>query len=129
MIGDLLVFINSVYSVSYEGLLETSQHELEEARHVLVYLNALEGQLNAFCSSDFDKIIDLVCPLMHCLALMWSTIKFYKPSDWSRIFRMICNLCQQEASKHLDPSTMFQADEEELANRLESTVCLFEHLM
>lgn len=127
-IGDLVLSLNSVYSVSYKSLLESCAIRLEESLEVLVYVNALEGQLNALCSSDFDKMVDLVRPVIHCLALMWSRIRFYKPCDWRRMFRMVCNLCQQEATRHLDASSMFQADEEELANRLESTVCLLEQL-
>lgn len=127
-IGDLMLFINSVYSVSYKGLLETAQTELEESRDVLVFMNGLEAQLNALCSIDFDKIADLVRPLIHCLALMWSRIQYYRPSDWERLFRMVCNLCQQEVARHLDASSMFQADEEELANRLELSVGLLERL-
>lgn len=127
-IGDLLLFINSVYSGSYESLLETCRSKLEEARNVLIYLNALEGQLNALRTSDFDKMVDLVRPVFHCLGLMWSRVLSYNPSDWRRLFQMICNMCQQEVFRHLDTSSMFQADEEELANRLETSVALLEHL-
>lgn len=127
-IGDVLLFINSVYSDAYKKILETTRNELEQTRDVVIYLNAVEGQLNAIRSSDFDKLTDLVRPVLHCLALMWSRIWYYKVGDWERLFRMVCNLCMQEAARHLDASSMFQADEEELANRLHLAIDLMERL-
>lgn len=125
-IGDLVLFINSVYGVTYKDMLQRAKVELVRAKDLVVYMNALEPQLNSLRTSDFDKMADLVGPVLHCLALMWARISHYRPADWQRLFRMVCNLVQQEASRHLDASSMFQADEEELANRLDMAVNLIE---
>lgn len=126
-IGSILVASNSVYAASFQQVVQTSMVELNRARNVSVYLNALVSQTDAFRMSDLDKALPLVRPLVHCMCLMWARSRQYSAQDWSRLLRMIANMLVDESINQLDAPSMFQNDVDEELQRLRSIHDVLEH--
>lgn len=126
-IGTILEATNSVYSASFRVVVQTAVTELNRARDVSVYLNALAPYTDVFKTTDLDKAIPLVRPLLHCMCLMWARARHYGGQDWSRLLRMIANMLVAESINQLDAPSIFQNDVDEELQRLSAIIDLLEH--
>jgi dynein heavy chain, axonemal len=64
--------------------------------------------------TDFVDIQPAIKPMFHCICLMWARSRYYGTN--ARIItllKVIGNLFIAEASKNLDPSSLFQGDVDE----------------
>lgn len=126
-IGNILEAINSVYAASFRLVVQTAVTELNRARDVSVYLNALAPHTDIFRTTDLDKALPLVRPLLHCMCLMWARARQYSGQDWSRLLRMIGNMLVAESINQLDAPSIFQNDVDEEFQRLGAIIIVLEH--
>lgn len=126
-IGNILEACNSAYATSFRLVVQTAVTELNRARDVSVYLNALAPHTEIFKITDLDKARPLVRPLLHCMCLMWARARHYSGQDWSRLLRMIGNMLVTESINQLDAPSIFQNDVDEELQRLSAIIDMLEH--
>lgn len=126
-IGLILEATNSVYYQSFKLILKNTVKELNKARDIRIYLNALCPYTEIVQTTDFDKCKSLIRPLLNCTCKMWANTRFYTTTDWLRLFQMICNMLITESANNLDSTSIFQNEVDEELGRILCTIDILEY--
>lgn len=127
MVGMILEKLDSVYYGAFRQTFQQTVTALIQARDNSLYINALTEHFLTFEKTYFHECGILIEPMLHCFCLMWANSKYYS-NHWMNFFRMFGNLLIQESSKNLDPETMFQADVEDVLQKITETISVFDYI-
>lgn len=127
MVGRILEKIRSVYFTAFRRAFQHTITALVQARDVCIHLNALASQMHGFQNTLFHECGPLIRPMLHCLCLMWRESKHYPSANWPILFKMIANMLIEEATKNLDPDTLFQSDAEDTMMKIDETIVILKH--
>ncbi|CAG9859865.1 unnamed protein product [Phyllotreta striolata] len=112
--GEFLELCTSSYTSTFKTLLKKVVSALVEARditmHLQVYLN-----FSQFFEGDFFEMEKYIKPLLHVIALLWVSSKYYSTNE--RIVNLIkitTNSLLASAEIALDPGNMFGGDADQV---------------
>ncbi|XP_061501815.1 dynein beta chain, ciliary isoform X1 [Anopheles gambiae] len=113
-IGVILEGIDSVYSSSFKKTFKHVVQAVHEADDISLYLKPLRKTFETFESTDFTDSADMISPMLHLVCLVWANSCYYGiNSRLVILFKMISNMMIAEASKSLDPGSLFQGEVDE----------------
>lgn len=127
MIGSALEAINSVYFNAFKQAFQNTVTSLTQARDVRIYLNALEPFTKSFETVNFHECRPHIKPLLHCMCIMWAHSKYYIPTNWVTLFKMIANMLVEESNRNLDSIALFQNDVEDGLQKISDTISILEY--
>ncbi|XP_055614548.1 dynein beta chain, ciliary, partial [Uranotaenia lowii] len=113
-IGVILQGIDSVYYASFKSTFQSVVQAVHEADDVTLYMKPLRKHFEMFESSDFTDNLELVAPMLHCICMVWGYSFYYGTNPRMMVlFKMVSNMMITEASKCLDPGSLFQGEADE----------------
>lgn len=111
---------DSAYYPCFRSLFKNVVSSLTEAKEISLYLTPLSKCFKAVEEIDFSDAKPLMATIIHSVGLAWANSKYYQTSSKVIvILRQISNLLIQEATRFLDPSSIFQSDIDEALQRLQ----------
>lgn len=126
-IGAVLQAIDSVYYITFITTFKNVSAALMQASEITLYLKPLEKQFEKFLNEDFTKNLELIKPFLHCICLFWGNCPYYANNSYFvKLFKMIHNLFIEEATKNLDPNSLFQQEYEDALKVLDKTIEIFQ---
>lgn len=79
-------------------------------------------------STEFDEALPLIKQLVHVICMVWSSSKYYCTNGLMvHLFKLVNNMLIAEASKHLDPGSIFQGDVDEGLLKTNRVIEIFDH--
>ncbi|XP_049940953.1 dynein beta chain, ciliary-like [Schistocerca serialis cubense] len=117
--ASILELTESVYCKNYKELFINVFEAVLEAREISAFMKALKPQFDVIESTDFNEVRPHLKPLMHVVCLTWGYCRHYcNNTRIILLLREICNMLVQQASKYLDPGSLFQGETEESLARV-----------
>lgn len=78
--------------------------------------------------TDFVDIKATIKPMLHCICMMWARSRYYGTNARMIILlKVIGNLLIAEASKSLDPTSLFQGEADEGLAKLNQVIANMEY--
>ncbi|XP_058455827.1 dynein beta chain, ciliary-like isoform X2 [Malaya genurostris] len=122
-IGVILEGIDSVYFSSFKSTFQSVVEAVHEADDVTLFLKPLKRHFETFESTDFTDSLELIAPMLHCVCLLWAHSFYYGTNNRMMIlFKMISNMMISEASKCLDPGSLFQGEPDECLFKINKVI-------
>ncbi|XP_058061407.1 LOW QUALITY PROTEIN: dynein beta chain, ciliary-like [Anopheles bellator] len=126
-IGIILEGIDSVYATSFKSTFRSVVQAVHEADDISLYLKPLRKTFDTFENTDFVDSGELVSPMLHLVCLVWANSCYYGTNARMVIlFKMISNMLMAEASKSLDPGSLFQGEVDECLIKISSIIEILE---
>lgn len=111
----ILEKINSIYLHTFRRIFTNVNEAIHEARDISLYLQPLDFQLGKMEANDFTKVGPIIIPLVHTITLIWSKSKYCCTNKrMVHLFLLTHNFLIAEATRCLDPSTIFQGDPDDM---------------
>ncbi|XP_078034037.1 dynein beta chain, ciliary-like [Augochlora pura] len=135
--------MESPYSEYFTNLIKHVAASLLETRDINLYLKPLEYNFRDVEACEFKDLSLKLKTLLHCACLMWANSKYYNLERMIALLQEITNLLisqtwekwrnvtlrnipldkaiyyySSQSVKHINPSTLFEADIEEIKARL-----------
>ncbi|XP_055624152.1 dynein beta chain, ciliary-like isoform X4 [Toxorhynchites rutilus septentrionalis] len=122
-IGVILEGIDSVYYSSFKSTFQSVVQAVHEADDVTLFLMPLKKHFETFESTEFTDAMELIAPMLHCVCLLWAHSFYYGSNARIMIlFKMISNMMITEASKCLDPGSLFQGEPDECLLKINTVI-------
>ncbi|XP_076235061.1 dynein beta chain, ciliary [Calliopsis andreniformis] len=118
--------MESPYSEYFKNLIKNVAASLLETRSISLYLKPLEAHFQDIENSEFKDIGTKIRVLMHCVCLMWSNSKYYTLERMIVLLREITNLIIAQATKYINPSTLFEGDVEDNRKKIAEVMPLLD---
>ncbi|XP_076548684.1 dynein beta chain, ciliary isoform X2 [Osmia lignaria lignaria] len=112
----------SPYSEYFKNLIKNVTATLLETRDIFLYLKPLDTNFQEISSAEFKDLSLKFKILIHCVCLMWANSKFYSIERVITLLREISSLLISQASKYINPSTLFEGDIEENKTKIEEVI-------
>ncbi|XP_076381799.1 dynein beta chain, ciliary-like [Megalopta genalis] len=103
----------AAFSSDYYCRTSFSISALLETRDINLYLKPLEHNFRDVESCEFKDLSVKLKTLLHCACLMWANAKYYTLERMIALLQEISNLLISQSVKHINPSTLFEADIDE----------------
>lgn len=111
----ILEKIKSIYLHTFRRMFTNVNEAIHEARDISLHLQPLDNQLGKMEATDFTKVGPLVIPLVHTITMIWSKSKYCCTNKrMMHLFNLTHNFLIAEATRCLDPSTIFQGDPDDM---------------
>ncbi|XP_011314378.1 dynein beta chain, ciliary-like [Fopius arisanus] len=124
----LLQVTESPYLNSFEILFKNIIAAVVEARDIYLHLRPLQSHFEVMEGLDLDEFQSNIKPLMHCICLAWANSRYYSTSTHIiTMLSQVVNMLITQASKFLDPSSLFEGDINDTLKKVVSVVELTQH--
>lgn len=124
----ILEKIDSIYANTFRRVFTNVNESIHEARDIALHLQPLDNQLGKIESTDFTKVKPVIIPLMHTIALMWSKSNYWCTNKrMVHLFNLVHNFLIAEATRCLDPMSIFQGDPDDMLFKTVKIIEIFEH--
>lgn len=124
----ILEKISSIYLHTFRRMFTNVNEAIHESRDISLYLQPLDNQLAKMEATDFTKVGPIIIPLVHTIALVWSKSKYCCTNKrMVHLFNLTHNFLIAEATRCLDPSTIFQGDPDDMLFKTVKIIDIFVH--
>ncbi|KAJ9598678.1 hypothetical protein L9F63_010627, partial [Diploptera punctata] len=124
--ASILELTDSAYLPSYKKYYHGVVGAVTEARDITLYLKPLVKHFDTFENTEFKDAEPLIRPLIHVVTLVWANSRYYcVPSKIMTLIKEITNMLIQEATKFLDPTSLFQGEVDETRDHVAKCIRVF----
>lgn len=128
MIALILEKIHSIYLNTFRRMFTNVNEAIHETRDISLYLQPLDNQLGKMEATDFTKVGPIVIPLVHTIAMIWSKSKYCCTNKrMVHLFNLTHNFLIAEATRCLDPTSIFQGDPDDMLFKTVKIIEIFVH--
>lgn len=127
-IAVILEIIQSNYFDIFKVMFKNLVTAFHETLDITLYLNPFRREVEKFEMTEFCDAKPLIQPMLHVICLIWANSDFFSTNEYiSNLFRMLNNSMINEATKYLNPSSLFQGEIIDIIKNMTTTIEILEY--